>query len=185
MAFCLSTLRTSRVSRPKDVRGNYCMPYLHFFSIYWRVTLSSLYIHLFIFKATLIALRKRERGFWVIAVFLTLRCLVAKIGCAHIVQSAGSILALLQLDFGVPSGCEAAAHAAHQYLASMLSDHVLHKIDFKNAFNSLRRDRILEAVQSSFPELYHLSSQHTGLLCTFSVVTTSSSQRRQFNKETH
>ena len=40
------------------------------------------------------------------------------------VQSVGSALAPLQLGCGVPSGCEAAARAARQYLESMPSNHV-------------------------------------------------------------
>ena len=70
------------------------------------------------------------------------------------VQSVGSALAPLQLGCGVPSGCEAAAHAARQYLESVPSNHVLLKVDFRNAFNSVRRDKILEAVKSSIPELF-------------------------------
>lgn len=85
---------------------------------------------------------------------LTLQWLSAKIGSTRIAQFADSTHPPLQLGFGVPSGCEAVARAACQYLASMPSNPVLLKIDFKNAFNSLRRDKIIEAVQSSFPELY-------------------------------
>ena len=69
-------------------------------------------------------------------------------------QSIVSALAPLQLGCGVPSGCEAAARAARQYLKSMPSNHVLLKVDFRNAFNSVRRDKILEAVKSSIPELF-------------------------------
>ena len=106
-----------------------------------------------LFGATLIALRKKEGGIRPIAIGLTLHRLAAKIGGFRVVhQSVGSALAPLQLGCGVPSGCEAAARAAHQYLKSMPSNHVLLKVDFRNAFNSVRRDKILEAVKSSIPD---------------------------------
>ena len=85
----------------------------------------------------------------------TLRRLVAKCGGFRVVESTGAILAPLQLGYGVPSGCEAAARAARQYLGPMSSGQVMVKIDFKNAFNCLRRDKILEAVRSTCPELFH------------------------------
>ena len=56
------------------------------------------------------------------------------IGSAGIVQSVGSILAPLQLGFGVPSGCKAVGPPAHQYLASMRSNHFILKIDLQKCF---------------------------------------------------
>ena len=107
-----------------------------------------------LFEANFIALRKKDGGIRPIAIGLTLRRLAAKIGSFRVVQSVGSALAPLQLGCGVPSGCEAAARAARQYLDSMPSTHVMLKVDFRNAFNSVRRDKILEAVKSSIPELF-------------------------------
>ena len=107
-----------------------------------------------LFGTNLIALRKKDGGIRPIAIGLTLRRLAAKIGSFRVVQSVGSALAPLQLGCGVPSGCEAAARAARQYLDSMPSTHVMLKVDFRNAFNSVRRDKILEAVKSSIPELF-------------------------------
>ena len=105
-------------------------------------------VHPILFGATLIALRKKEGGIRPIANGLTLRRLAAKIGVFRMVQSVSSALASLQLGYGVPSGCEAAACAARQYLESMPSNRVLLKVDFRNAFNSVRRDKILEAVKN-------------------------------------
>ena len=101
-------------------------------------------------------IHKRDGGLRAITVGLTLQWLPTKIGSGHIhvTHLDGSTLASLKLSFGMTSGCEVVVQAAHQYLASMLTNHVLLKIDFKNAFNSLRWNRILVAVQSSFPELY-------------------------------
>ena len=54
---------------------------------------------------------------------------------------------------GVRGGAEAVAHAARRYLAEMGPDQVLVKLDFINAFNSVRRDAVLEAVALHVPEL--------------------------------
>ena len=116
-----------------------------------------------LFGATLIALHKKEGGIRPIAISLILRRLAAKIGGFRVVQSFSSALAPLQLGYGVPSGCEAAAHAARQYLESMPSNHVLLKVDFRNAFNSVRRDKILEAVKSSIPTALFRYSE--GFVC--------------------
>ena len=68
----------------------------------------------------------------------------------------------LRNPFSSPSWCrcqwgaEAAVHAVHRYLDDMSNypDKVVVKLDFKNAFNCLRRGRMLEAVQEWIPELY-------------------------------
>ena len=49
-------------------------------------------------------------------------------------------------------------HATRRYLQSLPPGHVLVKIDFSNAFNSVRRDIILEAVQQHLPELLPYAS---------------------------
>ena len=68
----------------------------------------------------------------------------------------GSGLAPQQLGCGVPLGCEAAAHATRLYLRNMPPGHLLLKLDFKNAFNTLRRDKMLESVKEYAPELFTL-----------------------------
>ena len=61
-----------------------------------------------------------------------------------------------QLGYGVSQGAEAAVHAARFYLRNIGSNkvHVLLKLDFTNAFNSIRRDKMLEAVQRLAPSIY-------------------------------
>ena len=107
------------------------------------------------FGATLIALQKKEGGVRPIAVGLSLRRLVAKCAGLHVMRTVGAGLAPLQLGCGVSLGCEAAAHAARLYLQNMPPSHLLLKLDFKNAFNSLRRDKMLEAVKENVPELFN------------------------------
>ena len=41
-------------------------------------------------------------------------------------------------------GVEAAVHVARKYLQNLPSEHAMFKQDFRNAFNSVRRDKVLE-----------------------------------------
>ena len=43
-------------------------------------------------------------------------------------------------------GAEAAVHAMRRLVANVPDDHGLVKLDFPNAYNSVRRDTVLEAV---------------------------------------
>ena len=49
---------------------------------------------------------------------------------------------------------EAAAHASFRYLYKILPGYVMVKLDFKNAFNCVRRDKFVEAVEHIIPTLY-------------------------------
>ena len=48
---------------------------------------------------------------------------------------------------------EAAVHVCRLYLNNLPSDKAILKVDFENAFNSIRRDKILQAVEKHIPEL--------------------------------
>ena len=63
-----------------------------------------------------------------------------------------ALLAPRQLGYGVKGGAEAAVHAARLYLKELQHQCVI-KLDFRNAFNTLRRDKMLQAVQSFAPDL--------------------------------
>ena len=65
-----------------------------------------------------------------------------------------TLLSPRQLGYGVTKGAEAAVHAARFYLRNIGSNKVLLKLDFSNAFNSIRRDKMLEAVQRLAPSIY-------------------------------
>ena len=112
----------------------------------------------FFFRATLIPLQKKEGGVRPIAVDQTLRRLVAKCIGLHVIHYVGSSLSPLQVGCGVPLGCEAAAHATRIYLQNIPSDHILIKLDFQNAFNSLRMDKMLDAVKNVVPEIFDFVS---------------------------
>ena len=105
------------------------------------------------FGGTLHAFNKNDGGIRPIAVGLTLRRLVSKVACTKATEKCKVALAPRQLGVGVKGGAEAVAHAARRYLAEMGPDQVLVKLDFINAFNSVRRDAVLEAVAQHIPEL--------------------------------
>ena len=76
-----------------------------------------------------------------------------------------------QLGVGVTGGAEAAVHATRRYLGNLPQGHILLKIDFSNAFNSVRRDALLEAVAKYLPDLlpFASSSYTSHSLLTFGV----------------
>ena len=65
---------------------------------------------------------------------------------------------LRRLTYGamsLPCPPEAAAHSARKFLSFPSADSVLIKIDFKNAFNTIRRDCILESVRVRIPDIFN------------------------------
>jgi len=84
---------------------------------------------------------------------MTLRRLAAKIANKAATSRCLSFLAPRQLGVGVPGGCETAIHVARSFLSSCPTGSALLKIDFSNAFNCIRRDSILEAVEAHVPEM--------------------------------
>jgi hypothetical protein len=107
----------------------------------------------FLFGASLFAFSKKDGGVRPIAVGLTLRRLAAKVACRGVNDKCALLLKPRQLGVGVKGGAEALAHGARRYLDSMPSDHVFVKLDFTNAFNSVRRDVVREEVAAHAPEL--------------------------------
>jgi hypothetical protein len=106
------------------------------------------------FGAALTALRKKDGGIRPIAVGLTWRRLVAKILVKRITPDLASKFSPHQLGVGVRGGCEAGAHSARIYYNSNHNEgKVLFKIDFRNAFNEVRRDVLLQIVTKEFPSI--------------------------------
>ena len=105
------------------------------------------------FGASLTILNKKGGGVRTIAIGCTLRRLVAKLASHSVVESVGTYISPFQLGSGVPFGAEAAAHSARSYLNDLPSSHILLKLDFENAFNTIRRDKVLEAVAAITPQL--------------------------------
>ena len=113
-------------------------------------------IQTILYRSNLLALHKPGGGFRPIVVGNVLRHLVGK----SVVFLMGNQIAFklrpTQFGFGMPVGCEAAVHATRRYLsqASEVLPRVLLKVDFKNAFNTFRRDCLLRVVKEQFPQIY-------------------------------
>ena len=102
--------------------------------------------------ASLTAFNKKGGGIRPIAVGNTLRRLSAK--CAtRSVCNFSEVFAPAQLGFGVRGGAEAAAHAGRSFARTAGTGDVLLKLDFKNAFNSMRRDHVAECLVEHAPQL--------------------------------
>ena len=99
-----------------------------------------------------------------IAVGNTLRRLVTKCACNQLKGAMGNTLRPHQLGFGTPLGAEAAVHSARSYLHYLENDYLILKIDFKNAFNYLHRDKMFLAVREYIPELLPLVLSAYGFL---------------------
>ena len=115
-----------------------------------------------LFGAALCALAKKGGGIRPIAVGNTLRRLTTKIVLKRATPEIRDQLEPTQLGVGTPAGCEAALRATRHYIEATQTPKVLLKIDLTNAFNSIRRDRILEAVRELTPDAYHLFHQAYG-----------------------
>ena len=109
---------------------------------------------------------KKVGGIRPIAVGLTLCRFVAKCLSSSLVGSMGVVLHPLQLGFGTPGGAEAAVHATRLYL-HCLTNSIMVRLDFKNAFNSLRRDEMLTAVQNLVPDFPFVFSAYENPLFLF------------------
>ena len=98
----------------------------------------------------------RSGGVRPIAVGRTLRRLVAKVACLSVVDEMAELLSPRQLGYGVKGGAEAAAHEARNFLQNLSDGSAMVKLVFRNAFNSIHRDRMLEAVRDLAPTIYQL-----------------------------
>ena len=106
-----------------------------------------------LFVANLLAISKKNGGIRPIAVGYVWRRLAAKVACSHVKQASATLLAPRQIGFGVAGGAEAAIRAARCFMENMHDRKLLVKIDFQNAFNTVRRDGILEAAAKHLPQL--------------------------------
>ena len=112
------------------------------------------------YGANLIALSKEDGGIRPIAVGFTLRRLAKKIVMFGNADFRKAEFQPCQLGVGTPKGAESAIHALRAYLVNLASqDKVVLKIDFKNAFNCIRRDKILALVKLKIPNIYNFVYQ--------------------------
>jgi len=107
-----------------------------------------------LFGGLLMALEKKSGGIRPIAIGYTWRRIAAKCANSYAIAILSSYLQPTQLGVGTPGGCEAAVHATRRFTESMPADHCVVKLDFCNAFNSLHRDVMLDAVLEKVPGIY-------------------------------
>ena len=111
----------------------------------------------FFFGARLLGLNKPDGGVRPIAVGRTLRRLAAKCLGNSVFEEMDSLLFPLQVGYGTRLGAEGAVHAARAYLTQLHLGNLMLKLDFQNAFNSIRRDVILKEVLVKAPKVYPLA----------------------------
>ena len=112
------------------------------------------------FGASLTALRKPDGGIRPIAVGSTLRRIVCKVVSQRVAVPMGELLRPVQLGYGTRGGAEAAAHATRFFASDRTNaDRVIVRLDFRNAFNSVRRDQLLDQVRKYIPEYFDFISQ--------------------------
>ena len=105
------------------------------------------------FGASLTCLGKKDGGIRPIPVGCVLRRLAAKCLCTSVLHEMGSLLFSHQLGFRTALGAEAAVHAARVFLSNLDDGHLIIKFDFRNAFTSIWRDKMLHFVLLKAPEL--------------------------------
>ena len=138
----------------------------------------------FFFEANLIGLNKKDGGIRPFAIGNTLRHLVAKCAGSLIKDDMQSLLLPLQLGYGTPRGVEAVVHSAHRYLSSLDVNSVMVKLDFSNALNSIRRDKILQSYGRKHHGSTPWSTPHTTNHPSCSLGNHPSSQLRKCNRGT-
>ena len=106
------------------------------------------------FGASLIALSKKDGGVRPIAVGNTLRRLAGKACMFKVSRNLTGEFQPHEMGVCIPSGAEVAVHACQNFIRSEDSNSILLKIDFKNAFNTVRRDAILHKVKESLPQIF-------------------------------
>ena len=110
-------------------------------------------ICVFLYGVSLTALLKKDGGIRPIAVGLTLRRLAGKIISERVMSAMGELIRPEQVGYSTKGGTEATVHAARLFVNRNYKDcQVLLKLDFKNAFNTIFRDKLLTEVDRVLPE---------------------------------
>ena len=110
-----------------------------------------------VYGARLVALGKKDGGVRPIAIGLTLRRLAAKVVMRKLRGTCAALFQPHQLGVGLPRGGEIAAHALRHYVScDHEEDKLIMKIEYYNAFNTLRRDEILSKVAEHVPAIFKM-----------------------------
>ena len=107
------------------------------------------------YGASFIALSKPDDGVRPIAMGLTLRRLAGKVVMSKVRHVCDEVFSPHQLGVVTHRGAEIAIHALRRYVRSNINEgKVVLKLDFSNACNSMRRDKILNKINEHIPGLY-------------------------------
>ena len=111
----------------------------------------------FFFGAKLIALIIMDGGLRPIAIGNTLRRIASKCAGSKALSERQNFFGNVQVGCGTKRRAEIAAHSFRNLIERDDNPKrtVLLKLDFKNAFNSLNRETMLNHVYSNRPELYN------------------------------
>ena len=91
-----------------------------------------------IYGGRLTALHKKDYDITPIAVGFAWRRLAAMCANEYALNKMAGEFSPIQLGAGTPGGAEAAIHATRRNTAGVLEGHIMVKLDFSNAFNTLR-----------------------------------------------
>ena len=112
-----------------------------------------------LFPSNLTALRKKDGGIRPVEVGNVFRRLVAKVECYAVSRAVSHELLPIQLGVTVKGGAEAAVHAVRTFITNNIdsNDHkIIVKLDMMNAFNSVRRDHVLQTCLDHTPKIAKL-----------------------------
>ena len=105
----------------------------------------------------LLALKKKDGELLPIAIGYTIRRLTAKCANKYATEKLAAQLTPIQLRVGIPGSTEAAVHALRRYAEDLPNDHIIVRLNFINAFNTLRRDELLKAFWREVPKIYNFA----------------------------
>jgi hypothetical protein len=112
------------------------------------------------YGASLCALLQKHGGIRPIAIGSVFRRLAAKVACSKHSDQFQNYFSLHQLAVGTQRGCESAIHAVRTYVNLPENNYkVVLKVYFANAFNSIKRGKILTEIKNEFPLLYPFLDQ--------------------------
>ena len=88
------------------------------------------------------------------------RHFATKVVCHTVSRALSNGLSPIQLHFSVKGGAEAAVHAVRKFITDKIDSHdpmVIVKPYMKNAFNSVRRNHVLQTCLDRMPEMAKLA----------------------------
>ena len=113
-----------------------------------------------LFSSNLTALRQKDGGIRPVAVGNVFRRLAAKVGCYAVSRAVSHELLPIQLGVSVKGGAEAAVHAVRTFITNNIdsNDHrIIVKLEMMNAFNSVRRNHVMQTCLDRTPQIAKLS----------------------------